>query len=102
MIGSTSGYYLTRLCLQRGLGITYLIAFLVVVNQFRALCGERGLLPAPQFMLQVPFREAPSIFYLFPRDTWFACFGWLGVFLSALAVTGISERFGRLFSMVVW
>jgi hypothetical protein len=31
------GYWLTRLVLQRGLGLVYLIAFLVVVNQFQDL-----------------------------------------------------------------
>ncbi|UFS69596.1 lipase maturation factor family protein [Geomonas sp. RF6] len=98
----SSGYYLTRLLLQRGLGLVYLIAFLVVVNQFRPLCGEHGLLPAPEYMREVPFRDSPSIFYLFPRDTFFTLFGWAGVALSLLAVTGFSERYGSILSMSVW
>lgn len=101
MIG-TDGYWLTRLLLQRGLGFVYLIAFLVVVNQFRPLCGEKGLLPAPWFMQLATFREAPSIFYLFPKDTAFVFFGWSGVLLALLATTGLSERFGNVVSMVGW
>src|SRR6185369_14083135 len=98
----SSGYWLTRLLLQRGLGLVYLIAFLVAVNQFRPLCGEHGLVSAPQFMKETPFRAAPSIFYLFPRDQAFAIFGWIGVLLALLAVTGISERFGNVPSVAVW
>ena len=95
-------YWLTRLVLQRGLGMVYLIAFLVAVNQFRPLCGENGLLPAPQFIRETPFSEAPSIFYLFPRDEAFAVFAWIGVLLATLAVTGVSERFGNFASVTVW
>jgi hypothetical protein len=98
----TGGIWLTRLLLQRGLGLVYLVAFLVVVNQFRPLLGESGLLPAHLAMRQVPFRAAPSIFYLFPRDAAYAFFGWTGVFLAFLASTGLSERFGTWFSVAVW
>jgi len=99
---STPGYWLTRLVLQRGLGLVYLIAFLVALNQFRPLCGEHGLLPAPQFIRETPFRAAPSIFYLFPRDQAFLLFSWIGVLLALLALTGLSERFGIWPSMAVW
>ena len=53
---SSSGDWLTRLALQRGLGLVYLVAFLVAVTQFRPLLGERGLLPVPRFVAAVPFR----------------------------------------------
>ncbi|WP_156912231.1 hypothetical protein [Citrifermentans bremense] len=46
MIGSDNGYWFIRLLLQRGLGLIYLMGFLVALNQFRPLCGDRGLLPA--------------------------------------------------------
>jgi len=95
-------YWLTRLVLQRGLALVYLIAFLVALNQFRPLCGENGLLPAPMFIRETPFRYAPSIFHLFPRDEAFAAFAWIGVLLAVLAVTGVSERFGIWASVLVW
>ena len=44
---SAPDYWLTRFVFERALGGIYLIAFLVTVNQFRPLLGERGLLPAP-------------------------------------------------------
>lgn len=101
-MNDTPDYWLTRLVLQRGLGLVYLIAFLATVNQFRPLCGEKGLLPVAQFIREIPFRNAPSIFYLFPRDTAFALFGWIGVLLAILATSGLSERYGTGVSMAVW
>jgi hypothetical protein len=38
-------YWLTRFVFERALAVIYLVAFLVTVNQFRPLLGERGLLP---------------------------------------------------------
>jgi Lipase maturation factor len=97
-----SRYWLPRLLFQRGLGLIYLIAFLVAVNQFRPLLGEHGLLPVSLFVKQVPFHEAPSLFFLFPNDKAFGAAAWLGVFLSVLALTGVSDRYQTWFSMLVW
>src|SRR5207245_7821997 len=55
---------LSRLVITRGLGVIYLVAFLVALNQFRPLLGGRGLLPAPRFLSRVTFRQAPSLFHL--------------------------------------
>jgi hypothetical protein len=41
----------------------YLVAFLTVVNQFKPLLGERGLLPVPAFLRNVSFRQTPSLFH---------------------------------------
>jgi len=95
-------YSLARIGLQRGIGLVLLIAFLNAVNQFRPLLGDRGLLPASLFVKQVPFRASPSLFYLFPNDTAFATAAWLGVFLSCLAITGLSERLAPWISVVAW
>ncbi|HYW43634.1 MAG TPA: lipase maturation factor family protein [Bryobacteraceae bacterium] len=97
-----SRYWLPRLLFQHGLGLIYLIAFLVAVNQFRPLLGEHGLLPVPLFVKQVSFRDAPSLFFLFPNDRAFCAAAWIGVFLSGLALTGVSDRFGTWLSMLVW
>jgi hypothetical protein len=95
-------YVLTRLVLQRGLALVYLIAFLVAANQFVPLCGEHGLLPAPAFLREVPFRAAPSLFYLAPRDSAFTAAAWLGVALSLFAFSGLSERRGWPLSAATW
>jgi hypothetical protein len=84
------------------MGLVYLIAYLVAVNQFRPLLGEHGLLPVPLFVKQVAFRSAPSLFFLFPTDTAFAIAAWSGVILSAAALLGISERYGVWLSSAIW
>ncbi len=39
-----------REVLQRGVAALYLVAFVSTLNQFRALLGEHGLLPAPELL----------------------------------------------------
>ena len=94
-------YWLTRLLLERGIAVICLIAFLVALNQFRPLLGERGLLPVPAFVRQVPFRESPSLFYLFPRDLAFTAAAWIGIILSCLVITGIPARYAWS-TVAVW
>jgi hypothetical protein len=94
--------WLTRLVFQRSLGLVYLIAFLVALNQFRPLLGERGLLPVPLFVERTSFRDFPSLFFFFPTDRAFLIGAWAGLVLSVLTLTGISERYGTPVSMLVW
>src|SRR5262245_39695008 len=96
------GYRLTRLVFQRGLALVYFLAFVVAVNQFVPLLGEKGILPVPLFVTRVPFTAAPSLFFLFPSDGAFTAVAWLGVALSLLALSGLSERHGLLVSVLVW
>jgi len=90
------------LLLYRGIGVICLIAFLVALNQFRPLLGERGLLPVPLWVRQVPFRASPSMFYLFPRDWAFVTAAWVGIALSCLVVSGVLERLNIWFLVGVW
>lgn len=85
-------YWLARLALERTVGALFFIAFLNAVNQFQPLLGERGLMPVPLFVREVPFRESPSLFYFFPNDRAFALCAWLGVALSAVIVSGLVDR----------
>ena len=96
------GYWLARFAFQRGLALVYLIGFLVALNQFRPLLGERGLLPVPEYLRLVSFREAPSLFHFFPKDAAFATAAWLGIVFSCIALAGLSDRFGTWVSMLVW
>ena len=92
----------TRLLLQRGLALVYLVAFLVAANQFVPLLGERGLLPVPRFVAEVSFRAAPSLFHFVPRDGAFRAAAWIGAALSAFALTGLSEKRGGALSVATW
>lgn len=93
---------LTRLLLQRGLGAVYLLAFWNALQQFRPLVGERGLLPVPDFVARVAFRESPSLFYVHYSDRFAALVASAGVALSLLVLTGASERGPVWLSILVW
>ena len=95
-------YWYSRLIFERGLALIYLIAFIVVINQFIPLLGERGLLPVPRFVQAVPFRESPSLFYLRATDGVFRAAGWLGVMLSIVALTGVVQQRSALAAGILW
>jgi hypothetical protein len=99
---SAPQYWLSRLVFQRALAAVYLVAFLVALNQFRPLLGERGLMPVPRFVARVPFRKAPSLFHLRYSDRFFAAAMWIGIALSAAALLGWSDAGPLWLSMVTW
>ncbi|MEK8145983.1 DUF1990 domain-containing protein [Streptomyces sp. M10(2022)] len=53
-------YWLSRLIFQRALAVVYLVAFVGAALQFRALIGERGMLPVPELLRRTPWRAAPG------------------------------------------
>jgi Lipase maturation factor len=95
-------YWASRLAFQRMLAGLYLIAFLVAVNQFRALIGEHGLLPVPRFVRRVPFRRAPSVFHLHYSDRFFATVAWAGAVVSAALLFGAGDSAPVWVSMLAW
>lgn len=95
-------YELARLVLQRGLGVTYLVAFLVAVNQFRPLLGERGLLPVPRLLALTRFWQTPSVFHLHYSDRFAAVLAWAGVALSGAVVVGLPETGPPAVSLLAW
>lgn len=95
-------YWASRLAFQRMLAAIYLIAFLVAVNQFRALIGARGLLPVPKFVARVPFGRAPSLFQIYYSDRFFAAVAWAGAAVSAALVLGVFDSAPVWVSLVVW
>src|SRR5215469_8786333 len=94
--------WIPRLLFQRGLGLVYFIAFLVALNQFRALLGEHGLQPVPLFVKQVGFTDSPSLFFFVPKDWAFALAAWVGLAVSIAAMAGFTERFATPVSMAAW
>ena len=97
-----TSYWLTRFWFQRSLGTIYLLGFLIAANQFRALCGSDGILPARLFLKRVTFWDAPSLFWLNSSDTAFLVAACVGVALAVLALSGLSDAFGYIVSAVVW
>lgn len=98
----SSRYRITRTVLQRGLALVYFLAFVCALNQFRPLLGEHGLLPTPDFIQQVPFRKAPSLFYLWPKDWAFTGAAAAGMVLALAVIAGAADRFGSTVSAALF
>ncbi|HZC74212.1 MAG TPA: lipase maturation factor family protein [Jatrophihabitans sp.] len=95
-------YWLGRLLFIRGLGAVYLVAFLVALNQFRALLGSDGMLPIPRYLTRIRFRRAPSLFHWRYSDGLFAATCWLGMVLAALTLAGLTEQAPLAVTVLVW
>src|SRR2546421_2967051 len=95
-------YWLSRLVIERGLAALYLIAFVVAFNQFRPLLGERGLLPAPNFLRLAPFSRTPSLFHLHYSDRMLAIVAVTGAVLAAAAVLGLVEAAPLWVFILAW
>jgi Lipase maturation factor len=96
------GYWYSRYLFERGLALMYVVAFLSTANQVVPLLGENGLLPISRFIRFVPFRSAPSLFYLTSSDAALRVAAWAGVGLAVLVLIGYPQRWGTLAAAVVW
>ncbi|ARQ67492.1 lipase maturation factor family protein [Streptomyces marincola] len=94
--------WLSRLVIQRGVAVVYLLAFLAALREFRVLAGERGLTPAPAFLRRVPFRRAPGLFHLHYSDRALAAVAWSGAALSAAVAAGAADAVPLGGSMALW
>ncbi|NEE18646.1 lipase maturation factor family protein, partial [Streptomyces sp. SID7499] len=86
---TADGYWLSRLIFQRALAVVYLVAFLSAALQFRALIGERGMLPVPELLRRTPWRAAPGLFRLHYSDRFFAVVAWSGCAVSVALIAGL-------------
>jgi hypothetical protein len=99
---TSSEYWLSRLVFQRALAAVYLVAFLTAALQFRALLGERGLLPVSRFVARVPFRRAPSLFHWRCSDRLFAAVAWTGCAVSAALLAGLDGLLPLWGAVLLW
>ena len=95
-------YTLARLLIERGLAAIYLLAFVVALRQFPALCGERGLEPAPRFLARARFLDAPSLFHWGYSDRRLRVVAWTGIAVSALLLVGLPQRAPLPVTMAAW
>ena len=99
---TASEYWWSRLVFQRALAGLYFVAFLAAALQFRALIGERGMLPVPRFVARVPFRRAPSLFQLHYSDRYFALCAWTGCAVAVALAAGLDSRLPLWGGMLLW
>jgi hypothetical protein len=96
-------YWITRLVIERALGVIYFVAFLVAANQFRPLLGDNGLLPVPLFLSRgVSFLQAPSLFHLGYSDQRLLAAAWFGIVLSVAVVVGLPDVAPPWVAILVW
>lgn len=96
------GYTIGRLLVTRGLAALYAVAFLAALLQFRALIGERGILPAPRFLSLTSFRQSPSLFHWRYSDGLFTAVAAVGLVLSVVTMLGVTEQLPLVVCMLVW
>ena len=96
------GVWVTRLLLQRGMAAIYFVAFLSVAQQFKPLLGDRGLLPAGEYLKDLRFWDAPSLFHLGYSDRRLELAAWVGLAISGLAVAGATEVGPIWASLAAW
>ncbi|MDW3215617.1 MAG: lipase maturation factor family protein [Ilumatobacteraceae bacterium] len=99
---TTGEYDVARIVLQRGVALTYLLAFVNVLDQFRPLLGEQGLMPVPRYLERVDFRRAPSLFQWHYSDSLAAAIGWTGVVLATAALSGGFDAVPVWAALVGW
>jgi hypothetical protein len=95
-------YWVSRLLLERALAGIYGVAFLVALNQFRPLLGEKGLLPVPAFLRRVDFWRAPSLFHLHYSDRLLVVVAISGLVGSLAIVVGAVDLAPPWVSILVW
>jgi hypothetical protein len=95
-------YWLSRFVIERALAAVYLIAFLAARNQFPALLGERGLLPAPRFLSATSFRECPTLFHMRYSDRLLKGVTWAGMALAAATLAGLPQSGPAWASVLTW
>ena len=99
---SAPDYQIARLLIERGLGILYLIGFVVAFEQFPALCGERGLTPATRILRTVTFRLAPSVFHWGYSDRRLRIVSGIGAVLAVLVALGLPALAPLPVTMLTW
>jgi hypothetical protein len=80
-----------RQALQRGIAAVYLIAFISTANQFPALLGERGLMPAPQLLRHPALLRGPTLFRWRYSDGLLRAVAWTGAAIAATLVIGLPQ-----------
>ena len=86
-------YQIARFLIERGLAALYAVAFIVAWRQFPALCGARGLEPAPRFLEVVPrFLDAPTVFrWIGYSDGKLRAVAALGLVVSVALLLGLPQ-----------
>lgn len=95
-------YHFARMIFERSLGVLYFVAFLSAFNQFKALLGEKGLLPVPDYLKYVTFKMSPGLFHWKYSDKLLRLVCLVGMILSLLIAAGFIGKAPVLIHMFTW
>ncbi len=95
-------YSIARLIFLKGFAACYFIAFIVTIDQFKALLGENGLLPVTRFLEAVKFWQAPSIFHFYYSDDFLIALSMVGALISLVLLLGFSEKLPWWSTALLW
>ncbi|MDQ4036748.1 MAG: lipase maturation factor family protein [Chloroflexota bacterium] len=95
-------YQVARFVIERGLGVLYLVAFVVAARQFPALAGEDGLEPAPRLLRATTFLQTPSIFHWRYSDRLLGASAWMGAAVALAVVIGLPQAAPLPVTMLAW
>jgi hypothetical protein len=95
-------YWLARWLFERLLAASYVMAFVTAANEFPALLGERGLLPAPRLLNATRFKDLPSLFHFHYSDRALRLIAWSGVILSLTLLAGLPQAGPVWLPMLTW
>jgi hypothetical protein len=93
-------YWLTRFTILRLLGLVYLVAFIVAINQLVPLIGHRGLLPADIYLDRLAkvagsraagSWDVPTLFWWNVSDHALLAVSWIGAALSLCVLLGFAN-----------
>ncbi|MFT5170853.1 MAG: hypothetical protein ACI9BD_000623, partial [Candidatus Marinamargulisbacteria bacterium] len=93
-------FWIARFLFIRGLGGLYFIAFLSLLNQWRGLIGESGILPAVSFIdritspsvpLLTAFFKWPTLFLFHISDPFIHFILWVGTLLALAVACGLTN-----------
>lgn len=105
------GYWLTRFVILRVLGLVYLVAFVVAINQLVPLIGHRGLLPADLYLTRVAETagsriagswQVPTLFWWNVSDRALLAVSWIGAALSLCVLLGYANAISMALLWVLY
>jgi hypothetical protein len=99
---NAADYELARQILQRGVALMYVVAFASTAAQFRALLGERGLLPVPMLLRDKRGIRGPTLFRWHYSDRLLLTVAWSGIVLASVTVVGVPQAGPAWLPLVVF
>ena len=83
-------YWHARWLLERGVALTYLLAFVAIVHQWRPLLGDDGLTPARDVLSRAT-RRPVSLFRWHYTDNLAVRLAWVGIVVAGLLLVGVPQ-----------